>query len=42
MSIMTPAAIGRLGQLFDDEWRTRLAAWEGAGPVRSTTSWAGC
>ena len=33
MSIMTPSAIQRLGQLFDDEWRTRVAAWESAGPV---------
>ena len=33
MSIMTPAAIRQLGQLFDDEWRTRITAWEGAGPV---------
>ncbi|MDG4805713.1 cytochrome P450 [Micromonospora sp. WMMD1120] len=34
MSIMTPTAIERLGQLFDREWQNRLAAWEGAGPVR--------
>ncbi|MGW3895886.1 cytochrome P450 [Micromonospora profundi] len=34
MSIMTPDNIRRLGQLFDDEWRTRIAAWEAAGPVR--------
>ncbi|WFE52276.1 cytochrome P450 [Micromonospora sp. WMMD1155] len=33
MSIMTPTAIGRLGQLFDDEWRARIPAWEAAGPV---------
>ncbi|MEV1159846.1 cytochrome P450 [Micromonospora chokoriensis] len=33
MSIMTPAAIGQLGQLFDDEWRARIPAWEAAGPV---------
>jgi cytochrome P450 len=33
MSIMTPDAIRRLGQLFDDEWRARIPAWEAAGPV---------
>ncbi|MGI5523329.1 cytochrome P450 [Micromonospora sp. CA-259024] len=33
MSIMTPTAIRQLGQLFDDEWQTRLTAWEGAGAV---------
>ncbi|GAB3943465.1 hypothetical protein GCM10027614_32170 [Micromonospora vulcania] len=33
MSIMTPTAIGQLGQLFDDEWRARILAWESAGPV---------
>lgn len=33
MSIMTPAAIQRLGQLFDDDWRTRVTAWKAAGPV---------
>ncbi|MFJ2082109.1 cytochrome P450 [Micromonospora chokoriensis] len=33
MSIMTPAAIRQLGQLFDDEWRARIPAWEAAGPV---------
>ncbi|MFJ6168519.1 cytochrome P450 [Micromonospora orduensis] len=33
MSIMTPTAIRQLGQLFDDEWRARIPAWEAAGPV---------
>ncbi|SIN14689.1 cytochrome P450 [Micromonospora cremea] len=33
MSIMTPAAIRQLGQLFDDEWQARIPAWEGAAPV---------
>ncbi|MEV4826225.1 cytochrome P450 [Micromonospora sp. NPDC049274] len=33
MSIMTPAAIQRLGQLFDDEWRARIPAWEAAGSL---------
>ncbi|MDG4783306.1 cytochrome P450 [Micromonospora sp. WMMD961] len=33
MSIMTPAAIRQLGQLFDAEWRARIPAWEAAGPV---------
>ncbi|SCE97311.1 fatty-acid peroxygenase [Micromonospora coriariae] len=52
MSIMTPAAIGQLGQLFDDEWQARIPAWEGAAPVtlydelgrlltRVVCSWAG-
>ncbi|MEU6077732.1 cytochrome P450 [Micromonospora sp. NPDC047074] len=34
MSIMTPTAIRHLAQLFDDEWRARVPAWETAGPVR--------
>ncbi|MFD6568250.1 cytochrome P450 [Micromonospora profundi] len=34
MSIMTSDNIRRLGQLFDDEWRIRIPAWEAAGPVR--------
>ncbi|WP_422736472.1 cytochrome P450 [Micromonospora sp. WMMD729] len=33
MSIMTPSAIGRLGHLFDAEWRARIPAWEAAGAV---------
>ncbi|MEU5914693.1 cytochrome P450 [Micromonospora sp. NPDC047527] len=33
MSIMTPDSIGQLGQLFDDEWRARIPAWEAAGLV---------
>ncbi|MEV4658004.1 cytochrome P450 [Micromonospora sp. NPDC049301] len=33
MSIMTPTAIRRLGQLFDDEWQARIPAWEGTTPV---------
>ncbi|PWR08060.1 cytochrome P450 [Micromonospora acroterricola] len=52
MSIMTPAAIRQLGQLFDDEWQAQVPAWEGAGPValydalgrvltRVVCSWAG-
>ncbi|MEU4333673.1 cytochrome P450 [Micromonospora lupini] len=52
MSIMTPAAVQRLGQLFDDEWRARIPAWEAAGPVplydevgrlltRAVCAWAG-
>ncbi|MET8084826.1 cytochrome P450 [Micromonospora sp. NPDC005237] len=52
MSIMTPTAIQRLGQLFDDEWRARIPAWEAAGPVplydelgrlltRAVCAWAG-
>lgn len=42
MSIMTPAAIRQLGQLFDDEWRARIPAWRPPGRCRSTTSWADC
>ncbi|MGQ5263865.1 cytochrome P450 [Micromonospora sp. ZYX-F-536] len=52
MSIMTPTAIRRLGQLFDDEWQARLPAWEAAAPVvlydelgrlltRAVCAWAG-
>ncbi|MGN9768667.1 cytochrome P450 [Micromonospora sp. SD12] len=52
MSIMTPAAIRHLGQLFDDEWRARVPAWEAGGPVvlydeigrmltRTVCAWAG-
>ncbi|MFE9692878.1 cytochrome P450 [Micromonospora sp. NPDC005806] len=33
MSIMTPAAIRHLGQLFDDEWRARIPVWAESGPV---------
>ncbi|MDZ5443761.1 cytochrome P450 [Micromonospora sp. 4G57] len=52
MSIMTPAAIRQLGQLFDDEWRARIPIWERSGPVvlydeaarmltRAVCAWAG-
>ncbi|MCL7460132.1 cytochrome P450 [Micromonospora echinofusca] len=52
MSIMTPAAVRHLGQLFDDEWRARVPAWEAGGPVvlydeiarmltRTVCAWAG-
>lgn len=52
MSIMTPAGIRHLGQLFDDEWRARIPAWVGRGPVvlydevariltRAVCAWAG-
>ncbi|SCL67664.1 fatty-acid peroxygenase [Micromonospora citrea] len=52
MSIMTPDAIRHLGQLFDDEWRARVPAWESGGPVvlydevarmltRAVCAWAG-
>ncbi|PZF87903.1 cytochrome P450 [Micromonospora deserti] len=33
LSIMTPAAVRQLGQLFDDEWRARIPAWEGGRTV---------
>ncbi|WP_433282895.1 cytochrome P450 [Micromonospora sp. CA-244673] len=52
MSIMTPAAVRHLGQLFDDEWRARIPAWAESGPVvlydevgrmltRAVWAWAG-
>jgi fatty-acid peroxygenase len=52
MSIMRPAAIRHLGQLFDDEWRARIPVWAGRGPVvlheeagriltRAVCAWAG-
>ncbi|WP_406041833.1 cytochrome P450 [Micromonospora sp. NBC_00898] len=52
MSIMTPAGIRQLGQLFDDEWRARIPVWERSGPVvlydevagmltRAVCAWAG-
>lgn len=52
MSIMTPAGIRHLGQLFDDEWRARIPAWAERGPVvlydevariltRAVCAWAG-
>ncbi|MFE9184004.1 cytochrome P450 [Micromonospora haikouensis] len=52
MSIMTPSAVRQLGQLFDDEWRARVPAWERAGRVvlhdevaplltRAVCAWAG-
>tara|TARA_R110000850_G_scaffold8684_1_gene32078 strand:+ start:657 stop:1907 length:1251 start_codon:yes stop_codon:yes gene_type:complete len=28
MSLMSPAAIARLGDIFDNEWQTRLAHWQ--------------
>ncbi|MER7460182.1 cytochrome P450 [Micromonospora sp. NPDC126480] len=52
MSLMTPSAVGRLGQLFEDEWRARIPVWESSGPVvlyrevarvltRAVCAWAG-
>ncbi|SBT46060.1 cytochrome P450 [Micromonospora auratinigra] len=52
MSIMTPAGIRHLGQLFDDEWRARIPLWGERGPValyeevgriltRAVCAWAG-
>ena len=52
MSIMTPSSVARLGQLFADQWRSRLAGWGGSGPVvlrdevgplllRAVCAWAG-
>lgn len=52
MSIMTPAAVRQLAQLFDDEWRARVPSWESDGPVvlydevgrmltRAVCAWAG-
>ncbi|MER7418746.1 cytochrome P450 [Micromonospora peucetia] len=52
MSIMAPTAVRHLGQLFDDEWRARVPAWEAGGPVvlydevaqmltRAVCAWAG-
>ncbi|MFI7608004.1 cytochrome P450 [Micromonospora sp. NPDC049366] len=52
MSLMTPTAVRHLGQLFDDEWRARIPAWEGTGPIvlydevgrmltRAACAWAG-
>ncbi|MEV4665768.1 cytochrome P450 [Micromonospora echinofusca] len=52
MSIMTPAAVRQLAQLFDDEWRARVPSWESGGPVvlydeigrmltRAVCAWAG-
>ncbi|MCZ7435919.1 cytochrome P450 [Micromonospora sp. WMMC241] len=52
MSLMTPAAVRRLGQLFDDEWRARIPTWAEDGPVvlydevgriltRAVWAWAG-
>ncbi|TDC83129.1 cytochrome P450 [Micromonospora sp. KC606] len=52
LSLMTPAAVRRLGQLFADEWRARIPVWESAGPVilydevacvlmRAVCAWAG-
>ncbi|WFE31664.1 cytochrome P450 [Micromonospora sp. WMMD975] len=51
-SIMTPAAVRRLGDLFDDEWQARISAWAEHGPVvlydevgrmltRAVWAWAG-
>ncbi|MEV0157501.1 cytochrome P450 [Micromonospora sp. NPDC050686] len=52
MSLMTPSAVRHLGQLFEDEWRARIPAWERSGPVvlfdevgrmltRAVCAWAG-
>ncbi|MFC0002692.1 cytochrome P450 [Micromonospora siamensis] len=52
MSLMTPAAVRRLGQLFADEWRARIPVWERSGVVglydevgriltRAVCAWAG-
>ncbi len=52
MSLMSPAAVRRLGQLFADEWQARLPAWELSGTVtlhtevasmltRAVCAWAG-
>ncbi|MEV0330454.1 cytochrome P450 [Micromonospora echinospora] len=52
MSVLTPDAVHRLGQLFADEWRARIPAWERAGRVvlydevgqlltRAVCAWAG-
>ncbi|MFG1892015.1 cytochrome P450 [Micromonospora sp. NPDC049051] len=52
MSLMTPVAIRHLAQLFDDECRSRVPAWESGGPVvlydevgrmltRAVCAWAG-
>lgn len=52
MSLMTPTAVRHLGQLFADEWRARIPAWESDGPVvlhpevgrlltRAVCAWAG-
>ncbi|WP_405090839.1 cytochrome P450 [Micromonospora sp. NBC_01392] len=52
MSMMTPAAVRRLGQLVDDEWRARIPVWAEHGPVvlydetgrlltRAVWAWAG-
>ncbi|MER7335608.1 MULTISPECIES: cytochrome P450 [unclassified Micromonospora] len=52
MSIMAPAAVRQLGQLFDDEWRAHVPTWESGAPVvlydevarmltRAVCAWAG-
>ncbi|MFD1083747.1 cytochrome P450 [Micromonospora andamanensis] len=52
LTLMTPTAVRRLGQLFTDEWQARLPAWELAGTVplhtevasmltRAVCAWAG-
>ncbi|MEU5567330.1 cytochrome P450 [Micromonospora musae] len=52
LSLMTPTALRRLGQLFDDEWQAHLSRWAGAGHVvlypelgrmltRAVCAWAG-
>ncbi|WP_030274612.1 cytochrome P450 [Micromonospora globosa] len=52
MSIMTPAAIRRLGEIFDEQWRARIRDWAEGGPVvlydevgkiltRTVWAWAG-
>lgn len=52
MSVLTPTGVQRLAQLFEDEWRARIPAWERAGRVvlydevgllltRAVCAWAG-
>ncbi|MBQ1027899.1 cytochrome P450 [Micromonospora sp. C95] len=52
LSLMTPIAVRRLGQLFADEWQARLPTWELSGTVnlhtevasmltRAVCAWAG-
>ncbi|MFF5176100.1 cytochrome P450 [Micromonospora sp. NPDC000089] len=52
MALMTPAAVRRLGDLFEREWRARIPVWERSGPVglydevgrmltRAVCAWAG-
>ncbi|MDH6465711.1 fatty-acid peroxygenase [Micromonospora sp. A200] len=52
LSIMTPSGVRQLGQLFADEWNTRIPVWEQSGRVvlydevarmltRAVCAWAG-